>query len=622
ELAEPSGLSRHDLRRRQEYSDSELLRPGFVRLGLSFTASDEEVEFVLRSVELVCRDGWKLLPQYICNHQTGEWKHRRQQVFKGRQWLGNVSYAGGVFSVRHQEPVKDGASYKNCLAAAQQAFLHASKVVRQFPDTSADQLILSPESQQLRWFMMPSEARQLLLKENACHSAILGSHSTDEARFSNSRESGFSSSIMENAANSMQDSFNALGTKNLTSMNILTNSSSISLIDGNTESEFSAASALQSSVANSSVSVPFNPPCYPLNGAVLISRPTYIWHQPPRLHYWPVQTHSSSTPEDEVLNDDRVKIGAVSGSVNNIICYPEDNENRFDVNDKKNIINSDAGQIEIDVLNLSLSDECSAASLDISQVNEKNIQTHSRRNLLSQKTECCDNGRERSIEGSNFNSSLKKSSTMHASCQDPSPLKKQSRSTDGDEISNKIDRTKVIKRKVKEDGINDTETTSKVESRNSKDVHSSEVQVNFSAETEAVQESSKHPEGLKNGVVVQDFNSQELTASTAGTVTFKGKNISSRAKEALRVREESPAGKKVVCSDMKCFLPRPDGDLPQLQLKAKWHSPPKHLFNPMVEAMEQFKMIRDGDRVLLCLSGGKDSLSLLHLLHQYQFYAR
>ena len=43
--------------------------------------------------------------------------------------------------------------------------------------------------------------------------------------------------------------------------------------------------------------------------------------------------------------------------------------------------------------------------------------------------------------------------------------------------------------------------------------------------------------------------------------------------------------------------------------------------NPFLEAVEEFGMVKNGDRVLVCLSGGKDSLSSLHILRQYQFYA-
>lgn len=46
--------------------------------------------------------------------------------------------------------------------------------------------------------------------------------------------------------------------------------------------------------------------------------------------------------------------------------------------------------------------------------------------------------------------------------------------------------------------------------------------------------------------------------------------------------------------------------------------PPKSLLRQAGQAIGHYRMIRDGDRILLGLSGGKDSLSLLHVLHHLQ----
>ena len=49
--------------------------------------------------------------------------------------------------------------------------------------------------------------------------------------------------------------------------------------------------------------------------------------------------------------------------------------------------------------------------------------------------------------------------------------------------------------------------------------------------------------------------------------------------------------------------------------------PAKNLLRPVGQAIRDFDMIREGDRVLVAVSGGKDSLSLLHILLHLQRHA-
>ncbi|GFO25657.1 tRNA 2-thiocytidine biosynthesis protein ttca [Plakobranchus ocellatus] len=65
----------------------------------------------------------------------------------------------------------------------------------------------------------------------------------------------------------------------------------------------------------------------------------------------------------------------------------------------------------------------------------------------------------------------------------------------------------------------------------------------------------------------------------------------------------------------------PGGNSCETRTAVRWFAPPKQIFKPTVTALEEYGMLGDGDKVLVCLSGGKDSLSLLHTIRQYQFYA-
>ncbi|KAB7504713.1 tRNA 2-thiocytidine biosynthesis protein TtcA, partial [Armadillidium nasatum] len=160
-LLENTSLDRSHLRRKEEHGNLDVLRPGFVRINLPFTASDEQVNFIFKSVKEVCKSGWKLLPQYIFNPETGEWKHYSNLVFKSRQWLQNISYSKGYFDPNLKSESFLLPSYDKMLWRGEDLFRESVKIGLRMnvPD---QRVLFEGEAEELRWFLLPVEGQKYM----------------------------------------------------------------------------------------------------------------------------------------------------------------------------------------------------------------------------------------------------------------------------------------------------------------------------------------------------------------------------------------------------------------------------------------------------------------------------
>ena len=127
-----------------------------------------------------------------------------------------------------------------------------------------------------------------------------------------------------------------------------------------------------------------------------------------------------------------------------------------------------------------------------------------------------------------------------------------------------------------------------------------------------------------NGDISEEEFKNNFADGEAVEITFDDEETNCDKEVDKEMTEQSDLDDN--CNNGMCIIPggkRPDPPEPVIDLPtAKWKVPSKEIFKPFLEAMTEFSMLSNGDKVLVCLSGGKDSLSLLHTIRQYQFYAR
>jgi selenocysteine lyase/cysteine desulfurase len=129
------------------------IKPGWVRVNFNYFLSEPVFEFILEAVDLVAREGWRLLPLYEFDAASGLWWHRAG-LPEPPASLRDVSYADwrmGYPHHRHNEPETRLADY---LAEAREILARPPVAM---PETSASVGAVGSDFESLRWFLLPEE---------------------------------------------------------------------------------------------------------------------------------------------------------------------------------------------------------------------------------------------------------------------------------------------------------------------------------------------------------------------------------------------------------------------------------------------------------------------------------
>lgn len=130
------------------------IKPGWVRVNFNYFLSEMQFQFLLDAIHLVATEGWRLLPHYDFNPDTGTWKHRTQvgnQILK----LAEISYRAGKLEYRSRHATEPEWALPGYLDEAKRII--AAAVTLAPEETERPAAALTADFEELRWFPLPSE---------------------------------------------------------------------------------------------------------------------------------------------------------------------------------------------------------------------------------------------------------------------------------------------------------------------------------------------------------------------------------------------------------------------------------------------------------------------------------
>jgi selenocysteine lyase/cysteine desulfurase len=123
----------------------EILKPGWVRLNFNYFISETEFKYIVEAVHMIATDGWRLLPLYTYESETGVWRHR-DGLPKPPASLKDVDFSGSE-RIPSTAPIGELENYLE----------EAKRVLSESPLDDGSGPSLSEEAEELRWFPTPME---------------------------------------------------------------------------------------------------------------------------------------------------------------------------------------------------------------------------------------------------------------------------------------------------------------------------------------------------------------------------------------------------------------------------------------------------------------------------------
>jgi len=135
------------------------IKPGWIRVNFNYFISETVFRYILEAVELIAREGWRLLPHYRFDPAAGLWHHVGTQA-EAPLTLRDIRYSARAMEFqahRRQEPESRLDDY---LAEARE--LLADPPAPAARPQTASQLVVGDDFEGLRWFLLPDEAAEEL----------------------------------------------------------------------------------------------------------------------------------------------------------------------------------------------------------------------------------------------------------------------------------------------------------------------------------------------------------------------------------------------------------------------------------------------------------------------------